>query len=563
MSTIPDEIAALPSGARFLRADLHIHSFGASHDVKDATMTPAAIVDTAVSEGLGLIAITDHNEITNVQAALKAAEGKPVVVVPGIELSTPEGHLLVYCCDIASLGKFYGKLDFADRGTQISRCQTALLECLNKIDPIKGFAVLAHIDAAGGLEERIQGYPPHKTDVMCHSSLLGIELRSAASTIFYSHMDSDPERRRLARQRTELLGLGARQSLARVLFSDSHSLAALGKNATGQRRLTRIKMDTTSFDGLRIALQDADARIRLEDDVPQSIAYVMGMKLEGGFLDGLTVHFSRNLNCIIGGRGAGKSTAFEGVRCIAPVPSESKLVDCEIWPEALHLVWVDEVGQQTLIRRAINEGNENLNDPDMGALVFPIECYGQNETAQTSVNAQKDAAALLHYLDQFVDLENLKAQEEQVRADLLENQTNVEKASRQVVRIPEVKKLLAGVQQQLKTLESAQAQEIVILERKIAEERTFREGIETQVGTLAGHIKKSSITGVLAAVEATGKPEDLKVGAAELRQITTIDGRSSCERPDCGIAAYDRNPDVSGQGKDFIGSVESARTDHI
>src|ERR1022692_423845 len=117
MATISDEIAALPSGAKFLRADLHIHSFGASHDVKDVTMTPEAIIDNAVSEGLRLIAITDHNEIANVSAALKAADGKPVFVVPGIELSTPEGHLLVYFCDFASLGKFYGKLDIVDRGT--------------------------------------------------------------------------------------------------------------------------------------------------------------------------------------------------------------------------------------------------------------------------------------------------------------------------------------------------------------------------------------------------------------------------------------------------------------
>jgi hypothetical protein len=41
-----DEILAVPSGARFFRADLHIHSYKGSHDVKDTTMTPEAIVDT-------------------------------------------------------------------------------------------------------------------------------------------------------------------------------------------------------------------------------------------------------------------------------------------------------------------------------------------------------------------------------------------------------------------------------------------------------------------------------------------------------------------------------------
>lgn len=522
MSTISDEIAELPSGARFLRADLHIHSFGASQDVKDVAMTPAAIVDTAVSERLCLIALTDHNEICNVQAAQAAANGKPILVVPGVELSTPEGHLLVYFADYESLSNFHGKLDFADRGMPTSRCQTALLECLKRIDTSKGFAVLAHVDAEGGLEEKLQGYPPHKGDIISHAALLGIELQSADSTILYSRVDEEPERRKLAQQRTTALGLGVQQSLARVLFSDSHSLSALGRNAKGQRRLTRIKMDGPSFGGLRVALQDGDARIRLEEEVPQSVSRVMGIKLEGGFLDGLTVHFSRNLNCVIGGRGAGKSTAFEAVRCIAAVPSASKLVDCEIWPDTLHLVWVDEVGQQTHIRRAISEAPENLTDPDMGAVVFPIESYGQNETAQTSVNAQSDPAALLGYLDQFVKLDDLKAEEEKVRSDLLENQTNLEKATQQVARIPDFKKLLTGVQQQLKTLESANAQEIVGLERKVAEERTLREGIEAQIGTLTGHIKKSSITTVLAAVEGSAKPEDLKVGGAELKQIVQL-----------------------------------------
>jgi predicted metal-dependent phosphoesterase TrpH len=63
---ILDAVLSLSHGARFFRADLHIHSFGASHDVRDQGMTPAAIIDTAISEGLGLIAITDHNEIANV-----------------------------------------------------------------------------------------------------------------------------------------------------------------------------------------------------------------------------------------------------------------------------------------------------------------------------------------------------------------------------------------------------------------------------------------------------------------------------------------------------------------
>ena len=75
MANFSDEIAAISAGARFWRADLHVHSFGGSHDVKDSSNTPTAIVNTALSEGLSVIAITDHNEIANVEQGLKEGLG--------------------------------------------------------------------------------------------------------------------------------------------------------------------------------------------------------------------------------------------------------------------------------------------------------------------------------------------------------------------------------------------------------------------------------------------------------------------------------------------------------
>ena len=351
--------------------------------------------------------------------------------------------------------------------------------------------------------------------------MLGIELRYATSKIYYSEGDSDSDRRSLGKSRIATLSLGSQQFLARVLFSDSHALSALGKNALGQRRLTRIKMDTPSFAGLRVALQDADARIRIEEEIPQSFPYVLGMSLEGNFLDGQMIHFSRNLNCIIGGRGAGKSTAFETVRCLASTVSTNPLVDSEVWPENIHLIWVDQAGQQHTIRRRIRDESENLSSPEIGSL-FPIESYGQNETAQTSVKAQEDPSALLTYMDQFIDIAGLQAEDEKLRTSLLSNQTDIEKASTNVKRIPEYKRLLAAVKQQLKTLETAQATEVVRLERKIAEERMFRERIEKQVAELAALIKESSLLTALETIETVTTPEELKVGTGEFKSIVAL-----------------------------------------
>ena len=68
--------------------DLHIHT--ALSPCADRDMTPNNIVNMAVLCGLHLIAITDHNSIGNVAAAMKVAESLPITVVPGMELETAE-----------------------------------------------------------------------------------------------------------------------------------------------------------------------------------------------------------------------------------------------------------------------------------------------------------------------------------------------------------------------------------------------------------------------------------------------------------------------------------------
>ncbi|MGD0182553.1 MAG: TrlF family AAA-like ATPase [Terriglobales bacterium] len=522
MPTPADDIAKLSAGARFFRADLHIHSFGGSHDVKDSSMTPAGIVATAIAERLSLIAVTDHNEITNVEETIKAAAGKSPLVVPGVELTTPQGHLLVYFETFASLEKFWGKLDLADRGTQNSRCQTSMLDCLRLAESQSGSAILAHVDAAGGLEDKLPGHDSHKKDIFCAPALIGFEVKSATAPMTYSTDDQDPERAALGRLRQTSLGLGEKQFLARVMFSDSHTLATLGKNAQGAKRLTRVKMDTPSFHGLRVAMQDADARIRLEDEIPVSVPYVMGVKIDGGFLDGQSMHFSRNLNCIIGGRGAGKSTAFECVRVVAPGESESKLLDSEIWPDTLHIVWVDEAGSQHTVERRIENRPVNLDDPDYGLTKFSIESYGQGETAHTSSKARQDSGSLLEYLDKFIPIGVLREADDDIRQRLLQNQSNIEKAEIEVNKIPYFKQVLDVTQKQLLALEKARAKEVVALERKVAEERSLREQIDRKILSIAMSIKASALSEQAGSIKSLAKAEDLEVGKEQFKQIVSL-----------------------------------------
>ena len=82
-----------------LRVDLHLHS-----TASDGRFSPADLIRMAAAEGLAFIALTDHDSVDGIAAALEAArEFSGLRLIPGIEISTdiPEGevHILGYFID--------------------------------------------------------------------------------------------------------------------------------------------------------------------------------------------------------------------------------------------------------------------------------------------------------------------------------------------------------------------------------------------------------------------------------------------------------------------------------
>ena len=511
----------LTCGAKFYRADLHIHSFGASHDVTDVQLTPANIVSAAIKDSIDIISITDHNEISNVDLLIHAVAAIDILAIPGVELSTNQGHLLCYLATVDALNKFYSSLNIADRGRPTSRCQNAILECLTLLDRFGGFGVLAHIDAASGFEQEVPGASPHKIDILSHPALLGIELKSSTSGISYSDIDSEPTRIHIGRERIKRLGLGSKQFLARMIGSDAHTLGAFGCNAAGDRKVTRVKMDRPSFGALRIALEDSDARIRTEDTIPQSVPAILGVHVEGGFLNNQTIHFSHNLNCIIGGRGAGKSITFEALRLLTGVSSGNSVIDSEVWPSKLHLFWQDPAGQCHKLARSTGGDVENTEDSMNGPVKFDMDCFGQGETAKISEKAKTDPLALLKYLDRFVTFHTEAEAETQARNELLDLQTKIEEATLKVTLIPEYERVLATTQKQLVALEKAKAKDIIVLQRKIATERELRKQIIAKIESLKTEVSRTSAKTLIGEIKSLADPTTLAVGVSELQGIVS------------------------------------------
>jgi len=76
-----------PLGDReWIVVDLHMHT-NVSHD---CSIEPQALIDHAEAEGLGAIAITDHNVFGGALAAVELARDRKLIVIPGEEVKTDD-----------------------------------------------------------------------------------------------------------------------------------------------------------------------------------------------------------------------------------------------------------------------------------------------------------------------------------------------------------------------------------------------------------------------------------------------------------------------------------------
>jgi len=74
----------------FILADLHMHT-DHSHD---CAVPVADLLDYADAQGLGAIAITDHNVFAGAEEAVQLARGRDLVVIPGEEIKTERGEVI-------------------------------------------------------------------------------------------------------------------------------------------------------------------------------------------------------------------------------------------------------------------------------------------------------------------------------------------------------------------------------------------------------------------------------------------------------------------------------------
>ena len=156
---------------RWFRADLHVHTL--LSPCAAVEMTPRNIIRNAQTAGIDIVAITDHNAGDNVAAAIRAAAGSTVAVLPGMEVQTREEvHLLTLFdkmrdfkkwCDFVALHrsplyndeKKFGAQFVVDEEDELIRTKEVMLlastdlgfdEAVEQARAMGGLTIAAHVD---------------------------------------------------------------------------------------------------------------------------------------------------------------------------------------------------------------------------------------------------------------------------------------------------------------------------------------------------------------------------------------------------------------------------------
>jgi predicted ATPase len=430
-----------------------VHTF--ADNERDPNPDPHAYVEAAVTAGVQILAITDHNTTRFAAAVVAAAEDTGLLVLPGVEVSTHDGHLLALFAPeaIDQLVAFASSenLRLKTLSATEHRSVRAMPDLLEEVYRRGGLAIPAHVDADGGIHQKLK--PAELVELIASPALAGLAFRDrAALETWFTEADEDPHRRAAWQARQAVPELRAR-GLARVMSSDAHSSAGVGKDRAA-RTLTRLRVDDLNFDAVRLALQlNPKARCKAEAVLPATYPRVLSAAFRGGFLDGVRIDFSPNLNCFIGGRGSGKSTALLAVRAAlgADLPPEDDPDDADRMPDETEVRFIDRTGSERVAMR--RRGQDPIDRESGSPIRLRVADLGQDESGRLARGYSRQPEILLSFLDNFVVTHQHEEKEAELLAALDENAAEVRRTA---VSSDQLKQLEADRLRLSASLEAAQ-----------------------------------------------------------------------------------------------------------
>ena len=323
---------------------------------------------------------------------------------------------------------FEGKIP-AQYENENGRSSLNLLDTIKKLEGYQKdfFLIFAHVEQSGGL----------------WSELDGGRLQELGKNEFFIHKTLGFQKV-ITRDKKEKVKLWLGDWYpAEVEGSDPKNIEEIGKGDE-----CYLKVGALTFEAVKFALTDHGNRLKLENPPQYKHSHIRKIHFEGGTLDGQTIHFSPELNTLIGIRGSGKSSILETLRYVLGCPLESNDNDFEYKQKLVERTFgsggkaiidaLDYHGQPYQIRRILKENsnvyiNEKLQ-PGISiretVLRRPL-FFGQKEIAASNKGSEKELIEKL-----------IGTKCDEIRRQIAEQKTRVTEAVDRLFKINNVDDLI-------------------------------------------------------------------------------------------------------------------------
>ena len=461
----------LSSGARFYRCALQVNPFDylvrhqKTTDYASEDEYNKAVIEACRENKIEVIAVTDHYRVKHSMNLVQSARNAGLHAFAGFEAVTKDGvhFLCLFDHDKEdNLERLIGECGIHDSEELSpigSKDTTELLDCAKSWGAI---CIAAHVASEGGLLKKLSGQS--RISAWKHPYMLACALPGPV-------MDAPEEIRPILENKNAQYKRDHRPAI--INASDVHNPEDLNKNKSS----CYIKMSNVSVEAFRQAFLDPDSRVQLHSDPPpESHAEFLAMTWEGGFLNDTAVHFNKNLNVLVGGRGTGKSTMIESMRYVLgldPIGEETRKTHEGIIKQVLKsgtkvslLVRSHKPSERYyLIERSVpnppvvkDESGEVLALAP-GDVMPGVEVFGQHEISELAKSPDKLTLLLERFVDQSPSMtekkENIRLELERSRKRMMDIHLEVQRIKERLARLPSLEEMQnrfqkAGLEEKLK-----------------------------------------------------------------------------------------------------------------
>jgi ABC-type uncharacterized transport system ATPase subunit len=198
---------------------------------------------------------------------------------------------------------------------------------------------------------------------------------------------------------------------------------------------------------------------------------IVGLEVTGGFLAGLKLEFVDGLNCVIGGRGTGKTTVLEFIRYTLGAmpdpktnPARSRalggLIQSNLGNGRVRLRVRTKHGVAYTAERPWNDTAQVLDEKGVATtialdrdLIFRADVYSQNEIEEIATTPSLQLALI----DKFVEeqIRRVNGEARKLRQELDDNAVELIRLERETRELEETATEVAALEEKLKALEES------------------------------------------------------------------------------------------------------------